>query len=86
MIALSPISVAAQGQKCANIGDTFTVRGSIPSADINGGLYFVKAVDLYAVGHPAPPAQVPQWKAAILWFSGKTEDARKAFSKYIAFR
>jgi hypothetical protein len=54
-------------------------------SDFLDGVYG-KAVDLYAVGHPAPPAQVPQWNAAILWFSGKTEDARKAFSKYIAFR
>jgi hypothetical protein len=45
-----------------------------------------KAVDLYALADAAGEEQKAQWKAAVMWFSGQSEEARKKFAKYIAFK
>jgi hypothetical protein len=44
-----------------------------------------KAVEINAIGHPVPQGQSQQWKAAADWFSGKTQETMKVFSRYIAF-
>ncbi|SRR5260221_4893508 len=44
-----------------------------------------KAVDLYALSDARGEEQIAQWKAAVLWFSGQSEEARKKFAKYVAF-
>ena len=40
-----------------------------------------KAVDLYALADAKGEEQIAQWKAAVLWFSGQSEEARKTFVK-----
>jgi hypothetical protein len=62
-------------------------RGFLFGSDVAtylDGIYD-KAVEINAIGHPVPQGQAQQHQAAMTWFSGKTEETRKAFSKYVAF-
>jgi hypothetical protein len=62
-------------------------RDFLFGSDINVYLKNVydKAVELYALTDAKSDQQIAQWKAAVLWFSGQSEEARKKFAKYIAF-
>lgn len=62
-------------------------RGFLYGSDVASHLdgIYNKAVEIQAIGHPVPQGQAHQHQAAVTWFSGKTEETRKAFSKYVAF-
>jgi hypothetical protein len=61
-------------------------RDFLFGSDINAYLNNVydKAVELYALTDAKGDEQIAKWKAAVLWFGGQAEEARKKFAKYIA--
>jgi len=63
-------------------------RDFLFGADIGAHLdaIYNNAAAIHAIGHPVPQQQAVQHQTHATWFSGKTEETRRLFATYLAFR